>query len=452
MRTGGLLPPKDELGLSTATGDPGKEERRATGIPVVAAFDGYRAWAIAGIVLLHVLISSGVIPRTEANWFSQLAEGTLGQLVDVLFIISGFVVFLPTAARRGELGDIRAYAIRRAARLVPAYWVMIAIIVLLTNAVAVEPRIAPPGVGSVAIHALFLHVPAALFEPFAMGFGVDQPVWTLSLEVTFYALLPLIAGRYFRRPLLGLALAAAVTALWHEAIMHLTAIASFLGVQASPQSELRTVVNALYQFPFFAFSFALGMTGAWAYVGLRRHHASSLLARRVARVQLASLMALAVCAYVVARNSAHGGPVLQAELARLSPPLALGYSASLATLMVATTLGAARWQQPFCNRLARWLGDVSYGIYLVHLVIIAYAVRVLSLDTGGGILAFAVLAALVAPFSVLYGYASARFVEQPIRRWAHRFGRRSDEPTLRAPIGPTALRSADLESLPRLLT
>ena len=38
-------------------------------------------------------------------------------------------------------------------------------------------------------------------------------------------------------------------------------------------------------------------------------------------------------------------------------------------------------------------------------------------------LAGAVLTALVVPASVLYGYLSARFLEQPIRRWARRYGR-----------------------------
>ena len=35
--------------------DPGKEARSRIGIPVVPAFDGFRAFAILGVVLLHVL-------------------------------------------------------------------------------------------------------------------------------------------------------------------------------------------------------------------------------------------------------------------------------------------------------------------------------------------------------------------------------------------------------------
>src|SRR3954453_7448865 len=47
------VPGHEELPFS----DPGKDERAAEGVPVVPAFDGYRAFAILGIVLFHVLIN-----------------------------------------------------------------------------------------------------------------------------------------------------------------------------------------------------------------------------------------------------------------------------------------------------------------------------------------------------------------------------------------------------------
>jgi peptidoglycan/LPS O-acetylase OafA/YrhL len=104
--------------------------------------------------------------------------------------------------------------------------------------------------------------------------------------------------------------------------------------------------------------------------------------------------------------------------------------------MVATALGPMRWQRPFAHPFARWLGDISYGMYLIHFVIITYAVRLLfTPSTGlpgvaqgdGSFGTFVALAALVLPLTVLYGYISGRYLEQPIRRWAQRFGRRQQE-------------------------
>jgi peptidoglycan/LPS O-acetylase OafA/YrhL len=106
--------------------------------------------------------------------------------------------------------------------------------------------------------------------------------------------------------------------------------------------------------------------------------------------------------------------------------------------MVATALGPMRWQRPFAHPFARWLGDISYGMFLIHFVIITFAVRLLFFTPSPGLPAvvqgdgsfgtFVELAAVVLPLTVLYGYVSGRYLEQPIRRWAQRFGRRQEEP------------------------
>jgi peptidoglycan/LPS O-acetylase OafA/YrhL len=407
----------------TATSDPGKQSRVAAGIPVVAAFDGYRAYAILAIVLLHVLGYSGVLPAAHGNWFAQLILGTFGQWVDVLFVVSGFVVFLPTVARGGEFGNVGSYAIRRAARLAPAYWAVLAIMLLLTGLVTIHPPIVFPSIGSIGAHATFMATTVQMFRDVPMGFAVDGPLWTLTLEVTFYVLLPFIAAWYFRRPLLGLAIAAVITAAWHEAIIHSSSVFDVIG-HPSPTDTLRFVVAAHTQFPFFAFSFAAGMTGAWAYVRLRALDTAQSR-RWIVLAQVVSLAGFVVFTYITGHNAARvRGFGIGDEEARRSSIVALGYTASLATLMVSTALGARRWQRPFAHPFARQLGDISYGIYLIHMVVLTYALRLLSLSDDGSIAAFLVMGAIVFPVTLAYAYVSARFLEQPIRRWAQRFGRR----------------------------
>lgn len=408
--------------------DAGKESRAAAGIPVVPAFDGFRAYAILGVVMLHVLLSSGVVTDASPHWRLGLLQGTLGQGIDVLFVISGFVVFLPTVARHGRFGSVGAYAIRRAARIVPAYWVMLGVVLVLIAVVSSETPTPFPGPGSILAHATFLHTPVSLAHRLRIGFGVDGPVWTLSLEMTFYALLPLVAAWYFRRPLLGLALAAGLTAVWHEAAIHYADINSWLGLRPSPETAFRQQLGALSQFPFFAYSFAAGMTGAWAYVRLREAHPPAALARRIAPFQVGALAALALFAYLIGHNAR--GVLFGAEIGRRDPIISLGFSTALTAVMVTIALGRARWQRPFAHPLVRRLGDISYGVYLVHLVVIFYVVQpvteqVAGTSHGDGRLGtFALTAAIVFPLSLLYGWLSARYVEQPIRRWAHRFGAR----------------------------
>ena len=52
-----------------------------------------------------------------------LSWAILPRSIEVLFIVSGFVVYLPTVARDGDFGKVGCLAIRRAARLIPAYYV-----------------------------------------------------------------------------------------------------------------------------------------------------------------------------------------------------------------------------------------------------------------------------------------------------------------------------------------
>jgi peptidoglycan/LPS O-acetylase OafA/YrhL len=412
--------------------DPGKQSRAASHIPIVAAFDGYRAYAILGIIVLHLLGFSGVLAALGSSWFPHLIQGTLDQFVDILFIISGFVVFLPTVARHGQFGSVPSYAIRRAARLVPAYWAVLAIVVILAAAVAVNPPIPMPSIANVGLHTIFLHMPGALVDSFGPGLAADTPLWTLSLEVTFYVILPFVASWYVRRPFVGLVVAAVLTVAWQEALLHWSTTEAVLGHPSDAVSE-RLRLAWSFQFPFFAFSFGAGMTGAWVYVHLRERYSPETLARHVGWVQLVSLISLAVFCYLLGSHK-----LGQGLAARYSPFVAMGFTGSLTTLMVATALGRMRWQRPFAHPFARRLGDISYGMYLIHFVIITYAVRLLfghppipggpQLTEGDGSLGtFVALAALVLPLTVLYGYVSGRYLEQPIRRWAHRFGRREQD-------------------------
>jgi peptidoglycan/LPS O-acetylase OafA/YrhL len=414
----------------TQTADPGKQHRLATGVPVVPVFDGYRTFGLGGFVLVHVLIFSGALRLTGSATLVILAQGTLTQLLDVLFIVSGFLLFLPTVARGGDFGSTRGFAIRRVSRLLPTYWAMLAIILLILAVVPLDPPATFPRLGSIGMNATFLEVPAAMAHraPLLFGFGVDAPVWTLSLEVVFYALLPLVAAWYARRPFVGLIAAAVVTTLWHEAILHINVVNSLFGLHLSPADSAHLQAAGLFQFPFYAVAFVLGMTGAWLYVRLRDAVPAELLYRHATRVQAISVAVLAVFAYAVGRGAATsalfpGAP----EVGQLSPVLALGYQTSLATLMVSIALGGPRVQWLFVRRPVRWLADISYGIYIVHMTVAFCALHALSFAADGSVRAVVALGAVTVTGSVLYGYATTRLLERPMRRWAvRRFDRRAE--------------------------
>jgi peptidoglycan/LPS O-acetylase OafA/YrhL len=407
--------------------DPGKDERAAVGVPVVPAFDGYRAFAILGIVFFHVLINSGVLPHAGGNFGGQLIWATGPQLVDVLFIVSGFVVFLPTVAQQGRFGSISGYAVRRAARLLPAYWLSLGVLLLV---MATQPGVRMPGLDDYLSNFTGQQTLIQMISPgVPIGFGLDSPLWTLTLEVGFYIVLPFIAGTYFRRPLLGIWIALAISVFWREAFDHVHTIAGWLGADVSPTRAVQLQLNSLNQLPSWAFSFACGMTGAVSYVSLRNRPDRAQVERIATWVLVPALFVFALFVYLVGRKAIGTtfpvgiGPNL---LARDSNLLNIGYTGSLATVMVALALAPVGLQRPFAHPLTRKLGDISYGMYLIQAPILFFLFfHWHSIPSDGTLWAFLVWTALVVPAAVLYGYLSARFVEQPIRRWARRFGRRA---------------------------
>src|SRR5262249_13194281 len=130
--------------------------------------------------------------------------------VGVFFVLSGFLLFRPflAAAARGETRRrFGAYLWHRAVRILPAYWVMI-VVVLLTL-----PDNDDVGRGTwvrlLTLSDIYVH-----------GGGLTDGVtqtWSLATEVVFYLLLPLLVlvfvGRTWRpvRTLLFTLVASAAT-------------------------------------------------------------------------------------------------------------------------------------------------------------------------------------------------------------------------------------------------
>src|SRR5512133_776812 len=93
---------------------------RGAGRPVVPALDGLRAVAAGAVLLTHVAFRTG---QTQAGaGGAMLARLDAG--VAVCFVLSGFLLS-PVSQ------PVRRYALRRAARILPAYWVLLAVVAVV---------------------------------------------------------------------------------------------------------------------------------------------------------------------------------------------------------------------------------------------------------------------------------------------------------------------------------
>jgi len=383
-------------------------------VPRLPALDGVRGYAILGVVALHLFGAAGFL-RHRGTTPDVVIWGLLGNVIDVFFIISGFGLFLPTVVRGGRFGSLRQYAVDRAARLLPAYWLSLALALVLIALVPTHPPLAMPGISSVALHIGGVAYPARLVDPNLMvGFGVNWPLWMISVLLGLYLVLPLIARLYFRHPLLGLAVAAAITLAWREGALHATAVYSALGGVPSP---FMTFVLT-DQLPGWAFSFALGMTAAWLYVRVLAQRERGWIESRAALAMLVAVPAYALFAYLFGRSASTALPQIGGAVARSSPPLTVACSASRALLIGAIALAPAWIQRPFANRASRTLAECSYGLYLVHMIVIMFASRLVALPRNASLEALLGWTAIVLPVSLACGWLSFRYVERPARRWA----------------------------------
>ena len=99
------------------------------------------------------------------------------------------------------------------------------------------------------------------------------PVWTLSVEVGFYVVLPLSRVRYFRHPIVGLLVAAGIVLGW-TALATMRSRRGCFRLRYEPGVAQRIDTFYASQFPSWMLALAAGMTGAWVYVRLRDRFAA----------------------------------------------------------------------------------------------------------------------------------------------------------------------------------
>ena len=164
------------------------------------AIDGIRAVAIVMVVVSH---GEGIEPFVKV--------GVMG--VTVFFVLSGFLItrlLLTERDRTGHLGLGRFY-LRRAARLFPALFLMVAVVTALRW--NVEERALSDAVWSISYVGNW-------WSAFGDGMGALDHVWSLAVEEQFYLTWPLVLLVPLKRhwllamALIMLAATVALNALW----------------------------------------------------------------------------------------------------------------------------------------------------------------------------------------------------------------------------------------------
>ncbi len=358
------------------------------------------------VVACHLSIAMPSVLHRPIDAPKFLIGGALA--VPFFFVISGFLLYLPAVRHGGRLGPIRRYAERRFVRLVPPYWLMLAGLLFVWPFFfeVPSPFATTDGVRALLAHLVFLHQvvlgPTRYGFTFDVGFGVNAAVWSLTTEAVFYVLLPVVCGAFHRRPRASLACALGLSIFWRFGVRHLPGLASAVGAPA-PADWLGGFL--FHQVPAYAWPFAVGMFAAECFVRLREHPFFS--SRGATYLHLCCAVGLLVGVYLAGADPV--GPSFYHDYPRdLVPAVLLG------TLLVVASSGSKRAAWPYANRVSRFLGDVSYGAFLWHMVLIQIAWRVFDLPALGVVRGTLALAAVVLPGSLAVGLASRVLIERPL--------------------------------------
>ncbi len=149
------------------------------------ALDGLRGLAALGVLTLHVWMFTvqGAHGRDE---LVSLLTGELRLGVVLFFVLSGYLLAGPWVASALEdrpKPRLGRFAVKRAARIVPAYWAaMVGSFWLLAG----SGHDYEVSAGQLPLFAAF----GQNYVASAAG-RLDPPMWSLVVEVSFYAVLPL---------------------------------------------------------------------------------------------------------------------------------------------------------------------------------------------------------------------------------------------------------------------
>ena len=334
--------------------------------------DGIRALAALAVLLTHVSGMTGYsLTGTPVSWV--LSRGDVG--VPIFFTLSGLLLYRKWAVAAltgGSAGRLSVYLRRRALRILPAYWAVVLIALPVLN----------PGparhVGPWLQYLLLVQN----YDPHPWWTGTGAAglaqTWSLVVEVSFYLVLPLLAvaltwfacrggqpgdgaagvSRRARRLLAAIAVLAASSVGWEVLVYY-------------PHPNLRFEGTLPPLMIWFCTGMAIAVGQAWAAAEPAPGGPASRVCRSVA-ASAGMCGLIAACAFAIACTPLTGPEFLGV----------LGlWSTEVKTVLYALIAGAIIAPvafQPLLgdraagmlsarllgSRPARFLGKISYGIFL----------------------------------------------------------------------------------------
>ena len=365
------------------------------------ALDSLRGLSTILIVVYHTSFVSGYTVAHADSIGAYIDRLNVG--VAIFFVLSGFLIFRPFAhslIHGSPLPKTRNYYLKRAARILPAYWLALFVLAGL-DALTIKNS-------SGFIRNIFLVHPFTEDNVFT---GIAQ-AWTLSVELSFYLVAPVIAYIFYRQSRRQIGLVSVATLLKALSVLFLGAYAFRLSIH---QTDFWFLKTAHIWLPSHMDTLALGM--GLAVLVEAPASAKPLSKLKYFLVNHTGLFVL--CSIFVWLISANINVSIGLVVPDFKTDLLRHFLYSIASVLLVAPFcveSQSRLVKFMSFRILTWLGTISFGIYLWHMAFLNgnFAIRYLPYQENDG----QNLVRFIVIFPASIGIASLSYylLERPIMR------------------------------------
>ena len=365
------------------------------------ALDSLRGLSTILIVVYHTSFVSGYTVAHADSIGAYIDRLNVG--VAIFFVLSGFLIFRPFAhslIHGSPLPKTRNYYLKRAARILPAYWLALFVLAGL-DALTIKNS-------SGFIRNIFLVHPFTEDNVFT---GIAQ-AWTLSVELSFYLVAPVIAYIFYRQSRRQIGLVSVATLLKALSVLFLGAYAFRLSIH---QTDFWFLKTAHIWLPSHMDTLALGM--GLAVLVEAPASAKPLSKLKYFLVNHTGLFVL--CSIFVWLISANINVSIGLVVPDFKTDLLRHFLYSIASVLLVAPFcveSQSRLVKFMSFRILTWLGTISFGIYLWHMAFLGgnFAEKYMPYTENDGQVLLRFL--VVLPASIAIASLSYYVLERPIMR------------------------------------
>lgn len=391
--------------------------------------DGVRALACLAVIFHH--ITQRLAMQHQPGWIQEIQSlmlaGNAG--VSVFFVLSGFLLSFPfwrNYLAGSGLPDLRYFLFRRAARIMPGYYVVFLVCMALVLLFAI------PSEHFWLRSAAGLTFTSAFHYVTFFPSEIDGPLWSIGFEVICYVLMPLfMAGLFAMDKKRSFAKS---MGYWVVVLLFILALNESVHDLLTPSNDRRgwqfgLIGGAKYWMPnynpigFFA-HFTVGIVAAGVTTRLQLPSVNFAKFQRAGGFDLLGLAGLLLSFLLIwmLRKSPEFSASVQNQ------PYYFPFFAVLVSIPLAAAPHSIFLRKALDNGFFRFTAKVSFGLYLWHHLIITIIAMYWAKDyqymgvTGFG--RWAALSMAIIGLSYVIASTSYFLIEKPVLDWAHSRGKR----------------------------